>query len=88
MNRMLRSLSAAALSLTLTAPALAAGMSSFSPSVTYTPFPDVADSAWYAPYVRQAVELGLINGKRRVRPQRQADPGRGHQHGGQDLRHL
>ena len=63
MNRMLRSLSAAALSLTLTAPALAAGMSSFSPSVTYTPFPDVADSAWYAPYVRQAVELGLINGK-------------------------
>ena len=61
MNRMLRSLSAAALSLTLTAPALAAGMSSFSPSVTYTPFPDVADSAWYAPYVRQAVELGLID---------------------------
>lgn len=63
MNRMLRSLAAAALTATLTVPTLAAGMSSFSPSVTYTPFPDVADSAWYASYVRQAVELGLINGK-------------------------
>lgn len=40
-----------------------AGMESFTPSVVYTPFPDVAASAWYAADVQQAYELGLINGK-------------------------
>ncbi|MBM6870143.1 S-layer homology domain-containing protein [Pseudoflavonifractor phocaeensis] len=63
MNRILRPLAAAALAVSLTVPSLAAGMSSFSPSISYTPFPDVADSAWYAPYVQQVVELGLMNGK-------------------------
>lgn len=63
MNRILRPLAAAALAVTLSVPALAAGMSSFTPSISYTPFPDVASTAWYAPYVRQAVELGLMNGK-------------------------
>ncbi len=42
-----------------------AGMGNFKKTREYPGFSDVPDSAWYADDVRQAYELGLINGKTR-----------------------
>ena len=63
MKRFYQCLTAFLLAGLLTAQTAQAGMEAFQPSIPYTPFPDVADSAWYAADVQRAYELGLINGK-------------------------
>lgn len=55
---------AAALCLSLSAPALAAGLDNFQKTSTYTPgqFADVPAGSWYAAGVQSAYELGLMTG--------------------------
>lgn len=64
MHKMIKRLGALVITGALLAgSALAAGMSNFTQDTPYTPFPDVADGAWYAKDVEQSVRLGLFNGK-------------------------